>query len=513
MSSEVESVGALGGALLAGAVVLPVAAAFGVGWLAWQGGKLLTETNQAINREIAEKKRIMEEKALQRKQLAYATREHLVDMCNGVLNELDASIESVDVSDFEAIELLKRELMAIINLDIPDDVSRLEGTNLSCLSKVEAIVNKQKLIQSISLSHSNETGMQKYAVADLMADYKIAFMAATINETIGANVSAVDPMVLERAKLNDRFVNVVSKIKVALEHVGELTKEYGLSDTSNKWLHSCFNGIDTKVIALSQPTTTNEELKKGIKRLEGMMEQYEMMISSIDKECAEIQALYKVYVDASNALGEKIEKKKTFKNSKALEVRLQELKERSKRAEQCAEIYKKLGKNAYICYAWDQELSALGYAVHTRKEIMEKANVKPQHAQLGDVKMPYYKWSESEMTQLYSVTDKCDLQVIVHEDGTVSMKTIANESKENAAEATQNSHCSKLKRLHENLKKNWFLIYDYEERETAEKVVSFKEWSSSEDNEWRNLPQVQNGERIIGEREREKEIVRKYQSS
>lgn len=508
MSSEVDA-----GGLVAGAVALPVAVAFGTGWLAWQGGKLLVEAGQAVNREVEEKKRVIAERALQRKKLAYATRERLVDMCNGIINELDAVMPFVDVSDYEAIEQLKRELIAIINVDVPEDVDRLEGTNLLGFSKVEAIVNKQKLIKDVSLRCSNETGYKKYAVADLMADFKIALRAATINETVGSNVNAADPIVLERAKLNARFMTVVSKIMLSLEHVEELTKEYGLSEASSKWLHSCFNGIDSSISFLSQPTTSNEDLKKGIKRLEGMMEQYEMMIPSIDKACVEIHALYKVYVEASNALGEKIEKKKNFKNSKDLEVRLQELKERSKRAEQCAEVYKKLGQNAYICYAWDQELSSLGYVVHSRKEIMQKANVKPQHAQIGDAKMPYYKWSESEMTQLYSVTEKCDLQVIVHEDGTVSMKTIANGSKENAAEATQNSHCSKLKRLHENLRKNWFLIYDYEERKTAEKVISFGEWFSAKDNEWRELPQVQVGERIIGEKERERENVRKYQSS
>lgn len=508
MSSEVDA-----GGLVAGAVILPVAAAFGAGWLAWQGGKLLVDAGQAENREVEAKKREIEERALQRKRLAYATRDHLVDMCNGVLSELDSIIPSVDVSDFESIERLKRELISIINFNIPDDVSRLEGANLLGFSKVEAIVNKQKMLQNISIGQTNDSGYKKYAVADLMSDFKIALMAATISETVGNNINAADPTVLERAKLNDRFMAVVSKIMLSLEHVGELTEEYGLSEASNKWLHSCFNGIDTTIASLSHPTTSNEDLKKGIKRLEGMLEQYEMMIPSIDKTCVEIQTLYKVYVEASKALGEKIEKKRTFKSSKDIETRLRELKERSKRAEQCAEIYKKLGKNAYICYAWDQELSALGYAVHSRKEIMERANVKPQHAQVGDVKMPYYKWSDSEMTQLYSVTEKCDLQVIVHEDGTVSMKTIASGSKENAAEATQESHCSKLKRLHENLKKNWFLIYDYEEKETAEKVISFGEWFSSEDNEWRNLPQVQTGERLVGEREREKETVRKYQSS
>ena len=307
MSSEVDA-----GGLVAGAVVLPVAVAFGAGWLAWQGGKLLIEAGQAVNREVEEKKRVIAERALQRKKLAYATREHLVDMCNGIMNELDAVMPSVDVSDYEAIERLKRELIAIINLDVPEDVGRLEGANLLGFSKVEAIVNKQKLIKDISLSHSNESGYKKYAVADLMADFKIALMATTISETVGTNVNAADPIVLERAKLNARFMTVVSKIMLSLEHVGELTEEYGLSEASSKWLHSCFNGIDSAITFLSQPTTSNEDLKKGIKRLEGMMEQYEMMIPSIDKACVEIHALYKVYVEASNALGEKIEKKRTF---------------------------------------------------------------------------------------------------------------------------------------------------------------------------------------------------------
>lgn len=328
MSSEVNA-----GGLVAGAVILPIAAAFGAGWLAWQGGKLLVEAGQAVNKEVEEKKRIIAERALQRKKLAYATREQLVDMCNGILKELDAIMPTVVVSDYEAVERLKRELIAIINLDVPEDVSRLEGTNLLGFSKVEAIVNKQKIIKDISLSHSNESGYRKYAVADLMADFKIALMAATINETVGTNINSADPIVLERAKLNDRFMAIVSKIMLSLEHVGKLTEEYGLSEASSKWLHSCFNGVDSSIAMLSQPTTSNEDLKKGIKRLEEMMEQYETMIPSIDKTCIEMQALYKVYVEASNALGEKIEKKRTFKNSNDLEARLKELKERSKRAE------------------------------------------------------------------------------------------------------------------------------------------------------------------------------------
>ena len=62
----------------------------------------------------------------------------------------------------------------------------------------------------------------------------------------------------------------------------------------------------------------------------------------------------------------------------------------------------------------------MGYSVHTRQKITEMANKKPQHAKLGENKLPFYKWDESELTQLYSITSDCALQVVVNEDGTVS---------------------------------------------------------------------------------------------
>lgn len=51
MSSGVDS-----GGIIAAAVMLPVGVAFGAGWLAWQGGKLIVEANRVADRQIAEKK-------------------------------------------------------------------------------------------------------------------------------------------------------------------------------------------------------------------------------------------------------------------------------------------------------------------------------------------------------------------------------------------------------------------------------------------------------------------------
>ena len=55
MSSGVDS-----GGIIAAAVMLPVGVAFGAGWLAWQGGKLIVEANRVADRQIAEKKRQQE---------------------------------------------------------------------------------------------------------------------------------------------------------------------------------------------------------------------------------------------------------------------------------------------------------------------------------------------------------------------------------------------------------------------------------------------------------------------
>ena len=89
MSSGVE-----GNGVVAAAVVLPVAAAYGAGWLAWQGGKLLIEANRAVDRQIAEKKRQLEEAARHRKMAALSAHNQLVDMCSQIITQLEVQSTS-----------------------------------------------------------------------------------------------------------------------------------------------------------------------------------------------------------------------------------------------------------------------------------------------------------------------------------------------------------------------------------------------------------------------------------
>jgi len=480
MSSGVDS-----GGFVAAAVMLPAAAAFGVGWLAWQGGKLLIEANRAVNREIAEKKRQLEEAAMHRKRSALAVHNQLVDMCTQLLSQITENTTTASVTSFAELEQLRVDLKAICHEQVPEDVFQIERLNSLGFMKFEKVIAKQKYLSNIQFE-DNKVGLYRgLSLADLMLDMKVAIAAMSIQVTNGSDVKAADPIVLERVKLNEKLASVTSRILASLTYVTELSSDYGLSASSNAWFHSCYNGVDEQIKVMYMPSTTNAELKRGIKRLENILEQYEMLIPSIESEQKKFAALYKVYVDASEALGEPIDSIKSFNSLKALEKRLFKLKERAERANECAEIYKKLGPEAYICYAWDQELQALGYSVHTRKDITEMANYKPQHARLRENKLPFYHWNDADLTQLYSMASECSLQVIVHDDGSVTMKTISD-AEENDARAVQAGHCSLLRKLHENLRRNWFVIYDYQETAPSDEITSAAEWFGSKDSAWKS---------------------------
>lgn len=494
MSSGVDS-----GGVVAAAVILPVGVAFGAGWLAWQGGKLLIEANRAADRQIAEKKRQIEEAAMHRKRAALAVHSQLVDMCTQLLHRIEENIATASVIDIAELNRLHTELYNICHESLPDDVMQIESLNSINYLKLDKIVAKQQYLSSLQIEKDNHSLYHGLSLADLMLDMNVAISAANIQATSGKDIKAANPIVLERVKLNEQLSKITARAIAALNHVEELSTTFGLSAASNAWFRSCFNGVDKQIEVLYLPSTTNIELKKGIQRLESMLGQYDMLMPSIEEEHKKFAALYQVYVDASRALGEPVADIRSFKSLKGLEDRLLELKKRSEKAQECARIYQKLGAEAYICFAWDQELRALGYSVYTRKDIVEMTQYKPQHARLGESKLPFYHWNDDDLTQLYSIASDCSLQVIVHDDGTVTMKTISD-AKNDQTRTIQAEHCSLLGKLHENLQKNWFVMYDYQETMPPEEVTSVAEWFHSTDSAWK----AEQSELIGGRRKKEK---------
>lgn len=479
MSSEIEGAGVV-------ALALPLAAAAGAGWLAWQTGKLLIGAGQAVDRYVAEKQRQIEEAEKQRKMMAINAHNQLVDMCRQVIVQLEKDEAVSGVEDFAQMMDLKLSLEQVCEELVPDDVAQIESLNSLGYMRLESAVSKQRHLASLRISDTERGLYHGLSVADLMDDLRLVFATAVIRETTGSDVRAADPNALERAELNERLAQVTGRIVAGLEYVDELANNYGLSDANKAWFESCFFGVDEQIQKLCCPTTSNQELKKGIKRLEDIMAQYDMMLPAIEEKQAKLSALYAVYAEATKALGEKTYGIKHFKTVDEMQEELKRLEERVERAKECAEIYNTLGESAYMCYAWDVELQKLGYAVRSRDEIVEMANYKPKRAKLGQEKLPFYKWDEEELTQIYSVSDDCALQLIVHKDGSVSMQTMAEDEYDKEIVKTQKQHCDQMKELYQNLRKNWFIVYDYEETGSPEEVMSIASWQMSDDNAWRD---------------------------
>lgn len=400
MSSQTE-----GSGLIAAAVLLPVAVAFGAGWLTWQAGKqtvnlarqagnLLADANDAVDREIRTKQRRRQEMERQRRLTAQASRRHLTAVCSRVLAELEA-----DKGDPAAVEPLRQELRQIQSRSLPEDTAGLELQNAADLARLDWIVSRQDRLRELKVLAAD--GL---TVANLIKDLRLAATAAKLCGTRAGDVKAIDPAALERAELNRRLSEVSAQVMTALEFVVDLAETYGMSEANNAWFQSCFNGVDQRIQAMCSPTISNADLKKSLRALEETMGQYDMLYPTLLKEKQTMAALYPVYMDGARALGDVVLPLKEFKTAAALKEALHAQKARAQRASQCAQIYQKLGPAAYLCYAWDEELRAMGYAVHTRRQIAELIRFRPERARLEQAELPFYQWNQESLTQLYQIT-------------------------------------------------------------------------------------------------------------
>ena len=72
--------------------------------------------------------------------------------------------------------------------------------------------------------------------------------------------------------------------------------------------------------------------------------------------------------------------------------------------------------------------------------------------------------------QIYDIDENCELQVIVHPDGSTTMATFMKGNDADHTIASQKKYCRKSKVLARRLRENWFIISDLQETESPSKV-------------------------------------------
>lgn len=458
------------GAAVVGAAVL------GAGWLAWQSGKLLVaggqqllEANRSINAEIARKKAERKTGDVLRRQRATAGFEKILQVCGSLRDDL-AIRATAGVPGQEELTMLRAQTEDILRTPMPEDAERIESVNAMLLARLKEIKTRFKAVDTADAHHKESEAKLQQILAALESSFAVMPVES------GIDIQAPDPDIAERALLNERLNTAAVNALSAWDFVMEYSQAVGISTGNMNWIESCLGDAQACIHELCDPTISNAAFKDGLCRLEEDVDRFERFVPILSRERAELTALYSAYAEAAKVMGEKVRPLLSFHASKReLEDEMRRLGEHFKRAQECNRIYHALGKSGYLCYAWDQVLQELGYTVHSRQHIHDLSARDLEYAQTDAGVFPFYTWGTDKLTQFYRITEDCDLQLLVHNDGTITMQTIAGKNDE-IVKSVQKSHCERLKAVRERLQADWFINYDGEEVLPPDTVLTAEEW-------------------------------------
>ena len=464
--------------------VLVGAAAMGIGYgvsMAGYGvvaaGEAMAEFNREADRLIQESKNKKAEEERQRVFRANAARDKMKEMEETVLKEAEAKLSAYPRAKAD-LESIKKDLLESKNVPDAKEIGELEFQNIKKYSKLSEIVRRIDRLADVYEEIGDE--FAKNRVHEDISRLHVVLASTKVSETRGKDIIIPDDESIKRKALNDELTEVASKIVFALGFFEELEQSAGISKANRTLFSGKLLGTDRKIEQLLSLSVSNEELEEGIRELKKAVAYFDRLYPTLLAEKVKKEQLYKEYAALNDYYGKEKKAITSFDNEEELLNELQDMKEKIKKAEKCHRLYQKMGKEAYVCYAVDTELSRLGYSVQSRGKVNELVGEELKNGMIGEKQSPFYMQEKGELTQFYKVSDGCVLQLVIHEDGTVSMQTLSDHGEEEAVKDAQKKHCNKLQQIQENLKANWFISLDhFDEEDGAEMVTEVEVWRNN----------------------------------
>ena len=232
-----------------------------------------------------------------------------------------------------------------------------------------------------------------------------------------------------------------------------------------------FSGVTEKMEKMESGVLLADELEYELRELKKKAELYKIKAVELDEKEEWFLCTYQAYEAVCRKLGDSCQPIGAFSDIRELERAMDEKEERVLRMEECARLFAKHGKNAYISMALDEEMKKLGYHVTERE--MARQYLHTDCSYNEEEGILYFQMGDGSLTQIYKVTEKVFVQVIVRTDGTTSMETFTVDDRWDKEDviADQKTHCGRNEILAENLKKNWFVVSEIKEQIPPEYVV------------------------------------------
>lgn len=461
VSAGMMAVGAGAGAAIAGAAIA-AGAVFGAGWILYNSGKLVYNEMERMRRETEEKKERERIAENHKCEMAQADREKIIQKCDTIRQIWEDSVKAAGISVKEnpQVEQLFTELQEIEKRMLHGKAGDMEQTNLRDLEYLNLSAKQmEELLQNLSENMQKETDRQ--ILVGILE--KLHKMMQTISLDMNASGHDVQGRSVEAEylrRLKERTEAVLVDLKYAIHREAMRELHMPVSEEDKQYLHQLFDGTDQIMHMLIYENIGREQKEYLLEHLEKRLSQYQTKQSQLNPLEERFVCMYQAYLDVCSGIGEIPKGPTDFASIEDLEIMMEYMKKRVERMETCAEIYTKLGKEAYICMAFDVEMERLGYKVAERKRAQEYVSGK-----LANGEIPYYSMPDQSLTQFYYFGDATCVQVIVREDGSTSLETFARSAKENQQEVIeeQKKHCKLNAQLQKALKENWFVCCDLSE--------------------------------------------------
>lgn len=471
MSSSMDGAAVIAGGVVALGAGAALGAVVGTGWLLYQSGKLITSAVRSSAQAVEEKVARERLEAQLRHERAEMSHKQIRQMYKDFIEEAQAELSQIKSPEIASQLQILISRIHMEQESASNSTERLEARNAAALSALDmAMREKTALLEKAQIP---ETSMGHYAlgqyIADLQGDLE---KAKSMGVTVGENAVALSPEQYARMRLRVRYEKAALSVRQALENEDRRAVTYPVSAKLNKRLHLIFDGMAQRIAKLNDPTVSNSELKMGISNLEACLEHYRHVSQVLDEEEAEFTALYAVYRDVQDALETPVMQPHEFSDLAHLKVAMEACRQQVERAQYCARLYSSLDVDAYLCLAFDTEMRALGYSVMDSRQLTSRiSKTLQEHTCANGITIPAFDIpNEDALTQLYNIDEHCDLQLIVHEDGTTTLQTLMHGNDTEQTVESQQKHCDRASELSERLRKNWFVKCDLTEIAPAQQV-------------------------------------------
>lgn len=447
------------------AVLAPVAGGYAI----YKTGKaiydeLVREHQEALERQVKE-----QAQARVRLENAQKVRNEIIEECNHKIVELKEGDYWKDKSLSSLAQHILSELQSIANRSEKRDVVNIEIQNKRDIQRIKDLVDKLKT-ESALISKNSTENLKMISFVEKMESL---FNGLIINEYFYIhNIEIEDKEKVIIKKLLTRIDELTENFYVIVGREVDRFGNYPIASVDINRISTIFEKISKEIQSINNMEVEPWILEEKIHSIEKNIDAYYTYKSLLDKEQEKFLSLYLCYKQSCEKVGEEYKEAVEFDSLEELESTIKERMRMLERAKKCSEIYSRIGRDAYICMAFETELNALNYKSTDKREAERILNKKLNNYRVMDKLCPFYNYEEDSKMQIFKVNDEVGVQLIIHSDGTSTMETISLKlSDEQKVVGAQRKHCDRSKKLEEALAKKWFITANFDEEKSANHIA------------------------------------------